>query len=105
MTRLSELSTHTGDAGPLGDAQAHPHALGALTGVKFRQKSGTIPFRSNSQMRVSEMQSADLISEPLFLLTIGEDPHALKKSSRVRLHGKFCRESPSLSLIVNSVRS
>ena len=72
MTRLSELSTHTGEAGPLGDAQAHPHALGALTGVKFRQKSGTIPFRSNSQMRVSEMQSADLISEPLFLLTIGE---------------------------------
>ena len=35
------------------------------TGAKIRQKCGTIPFRFNSQMRESEMQPADLISEPL----------------------------------------
>ena len=34
-------------------------------GAKFPQKSGTIPFRFNSQMLLSETQPADLISEPL----------------------------------------
>ena len=59
---------HTRGILPFGTAASRgPTASPGPTGAKIRQKCGTIPFRFNYQMLLSETQPADLISEPLLL--------------------------------------